>query len=369
MRSSNVIVTSLLLAGFGTANAQYRCDCTSVVDTCSAEIVARGSFLEIKTNQQQCARVDYFVDGQPMVSVVVDGEDRENWLARTTNPRILVQSCQVCRDTGSSTTVAAPVRSTPAPAAAASDAAPADDSTDGLQPLIAGVPEYPEAARARGVRGSVEVEFTVTPAGTVESPRVVSAEPRNVFDAAALAAVARRRYAADSEREPQVVQERIEFAPPRGAQAAAGATVSAGPRNQCVREDAVYNYGEMVDVGLINACAEPLMVFGCAQGTGKDSGRWVCNNSEQRGDILVTAGDQRLGRRFTAGNAADIRTYTYRDSYSLTRAPNSQIWWVACAESDAGCRSDARLWTRAVSGQAASVDPQARSTVAVASSD
>ena len=49
-----------------------------------------------------CARVDYFVDGQPFVSVVVDGEDRENWLARTTNPRILVQSCQVCRDTGAS---------------------------------------------------------------------------------------------------------------------------------------------------------------------------------------------------------------------------------------------------------------------------
>ena len=65
------------------------------------------------------------------------------------------------------------------------------------------MPEYPEAARARGLRGSVEVEFTVTPQGTVESPRVVSAEPRNVFDSAALAAVARRRYPADAEREPQ----------------------------------------------------------------------------------------------------------------------------------------------------------------------
>ena len=74
------------------------------------------------------------------------------------------------------------------------------------------------------------------------------------------------------------------------------------------------------------------MVFGCAQGTGKDRGRWVCSNSEQRGDMLVPAGDQRLGRRYTAGNAADFRTYTYRDSYSVTRAPNSQVWWVACAE-------------------------------------
>ncbi len=60
-----------------------------------------------------------------------------------------------------------------------------------------------------------------------------------------------------------------------------------GPLNRCVREDAVYNYGEMVDVGLINACTEPLVVFGCAQGTGKDRGRWICSDSEQRGDILV----------------------------------------------------------------------------------
>ena len=96
----------------GSAAAQpdspWRCDCTAIVDTCSADVVARGSFLEIKTDQAQCARVDYFVDGQPFVSVVVDGEDRQNWLARTSNPRILVQSCQVCRDTG--TGPAAPAR-------------------------------------------------------------------------------------------------------------------------------------------------------------------------------------------------------------------------------------------------------------------
>jgi TonB family protein len=364
MRLSNIVAaSSLLLAGFLPAHAQYRCDCTSVVDTCSAEVEARGSFLEITTNQQQCARVDYFVDGQPFVSVVVDGSDRENWLARTTNPRILVQSCQVCRDTGS-TGAAAPARSAPPPAPAAGAAAEGDA---GLQPLIAGVPEYPAAAR--GARGSVEVEFTVTPAGTVESARVVGGEPRNVFDSAALAAVARRRYPADAEREPQVITERIEFAPPPAARGAAAVTASTGPMNSCVRQDAVYNYGESVDVGLINACAEPLVVFGCAQGTGRDLGRWVCSTSEQRGDMLVTAGDQRLGRSYMAGNATDFRTYTYRDSFSVTRAPNSQLWWVACAETDAQCRSDARLWTRSVSGQNASVDPQARSPIAVASSD
>lgn len=355
MRLSYVLATAIVgLAQLPNAAAQYRCDCTSVVDTCGAEVVARGTFLEIKTNapQSQCARVDYFVDGQPFVSVVADGEHRENWLARTTEPRILVQSCQVCA-TGTAST---------APASPANPAAPAEED-GGLQPLIASVPEYPQSAG--GARGYAEVEFTVTAAGTVEGARVVAGEPRNVFNQAALAAVARRRYPADPAREPQALKERIEFQPA----AVARASAASGPRNQCVREDAVYNYGDVVDVGLINACAEPLVLFGCAQGTGRDLGRWVCSTSEERGDVLVQSGDQRTGRRYAAGAASEFRAYTYTDSFPVTRAPNSRYWWIACTEGDAQCRSDARLWTRAVSGQAASVNPEARSAIAVASSD
>jgi TonB family protein len=256
----------------------------------------------------------------------------------------------------------------PAPAAPSPPPGPAVAGAGALEPLIAGVPEYPEAARTRALRGFVEVEFTVTPAGRVESPRVTAAEPRNVFDAAALAAVARRRYPADAGRAPQTLTERIEFAPPPSAQAAP-AEAATGPLNRCVREDAVYNYGEMVDVALVSVCEQPLVVFGCAHGTGKDRGRWVCSHSEERGDILVRAGDQRVGRRYSAGDAAALRTYAYRDSFSLTRAPNSQLKWVACAETDTACRSDGRLWTRSLGGQDASVDPQARSTIAIASSD
>jgi len=363
MRLPTFLASLVLLACADHAGAQYRCDCTSVVDTCTAEVVARGSGLDIRTDHAQCARVDYFVDGQPFVSVVVDGEDRQDWLARTDNPRIMVQSCQVCRDNGEA---AAVPQSSPAPTAAT----PAADEDAGLEPLIAGVPQYPPAAAARAMRGSVEVEFTVTPTGTVESPRVVAAEPNGVFDQAALTAVARWRYAEDLSRAPQVVRERIEFRPDPAVAATASAapTSPTGPRNQCVREDAVYNYGEMVDVGLINACNEPLMVFGCAEGTGKNAGRWICSDSEQRGDVLVAAGDRRLGNRYAAGTAADVRTFTYTDSFSVSRAPNSQYWWVACTEGDTGCRADARQWTRAVTGQPARVDPQDRSRVVLARS-
>jgi TonB family protein len=361
-----MFVQAFLLAGvgIGTAHGQYRCDCTTVVDTCNAAVTARGSFIEVRADERTCARVDYFVDGQPFVSLVVDGEAREDWLARTTSPRILVQSCQVCRDLGADA-AAAPARgTTPAPTQNAGS------GERGLEPLIAGVPEYPAEARARNLRGFVEIEFTVAPAGTVENARVVAAEPRNVFDAAALAAVTRRRYSADEQREPQVLRERMEFAPPPASERAAVAPAAGGgPLNRCVREDAVYNYGDAVDVGLINACTEPLMVFACAQGTGRSRGTWICTDSEQRGDILAPGGDARLGRRYTAGDASAIRTYTYRDTFSVTRAPNTQLWFVACAETDEACRSAARFWTRAVSGQDAAIDPQARSPIAVARFD
>ncbi len=219
MNGPKIFITLTVLLGCcGAAHAQYRCDCTSVVDTCIANVVARGGYLEVKTDRPQCARVDYFVDGQPFVSVVVDGEDRQNWLARTTSPKILVQSCQVCRDNGAGV-AAAPVTPRAAPATAPA----AEGEAAKLEPLIAGVPEYPAGALVRGARGHVDVEFTVNAAGMVEGAKVVASEPKGVFDAAALAAVQRRRYPAEPARAPQVIKERLDFQPPRAAAAAAAA--------------------------------------------------------------------------------------------------------------------------------------------------
>jgi protein TonB len=61
-------------------------------------------------------------------------------------------------------------------------------------PLVRINPDYPPRAQSRGLEGFVEVEFTITPAGTVANPRVVNAEPKNIFDDAALKAIARWRY-------------------------------------------------------------------------------------------------------------------------------------------------------------------------------
>jgi protein TonB len=63
-----------------------------------------------------------------------------------------------------------------------------------VTPLVRINPDYPPRAQAQGIEGWVRVQFTVTETGTVRDAIVVAAEPRNVFDAAALEAIARWRY-------------------------------------------------------------------------------------------------------------------------------------------------------------------------------
>jgi periplasmic protein TonB len=62
---------------------------------------------------------------------------------------------------------------------------------DGLIPRSMISPAYPVDAAMRGIEGWVEVEFLVRLDGTTSEIRIVGAEPRNVFNAAAIAAVQR----------------------------------------------------------------------------------------------------------------------------------------------------------------------------------
>jgi protein TonB len=68
--------------------------------------------------------------------------------------------------------------------------------TDTVEPrLIQRVnPEYPPTAERKGTEGSVEVSFTVSPEGRVSDVIIVSSEPTDTFDRAAVDAVRRWRY-------------------------------------------------------------------------------------------------------------------------------------------------------------------------------
>ena len=361
------LLSILTLAGMSSpALAQFRCDCTSVVDTCVANVAVQGSWVEVTTDKEQCARVDYFLDGQPFVSLVVDGEGRQPWIPRSEPPRVLVQSCAVCRDTSAAGGQAAG-RTAPSEA----DAGSTEGASGELQALIEVPPNYPTAAR--GAEGYVDVEVTVGPRGEVQDASVTGAQPPNVFDQAALAAVRRWRYPEQAGREPTTVTERVEFRRPATETAAAAEPAAVrrngnAARNECVRQGQVFDYGGLIEVGLLNACDTPIMVYGCAEGTDAYRGRWVCSTSEQQRNVLVPSGDERTGTATMLQSDDALQSFTYQDRFFLSRAPNAEYWWLACPVDDSDCRSTARQWTRSMDKQLSSVNPQGRTRLAVARS-
>lgn len=127
----------------------------------------------------------------------------------------------------------------------------------------------------------------MTPLGRVEGARVTVAEPPGVFDRAALAALDRWRYNTDETRAPVVLSHRFDFDSDaagtarsvarrttsessiddlidRLAERRNGENARTGPlqpefvdRNHCVREQAAYDFGQMIESDLMNTCSEP----------------------------------------------------------------------------------------------------------------
>jgi len=61
-------------------------------------------------------------------------------------------------------------------------------------PLVRIPPDYPPRAAQRGLEGWVQVRFTISVTGQVKDAVVVQSEPGEIFDDAALKAIARWRY-------------------------------------------------------------------------------------------------------------------------------------------------------------------------------
>jgi protein TonB len=63
-----------------------------------------------------------------------------------------------------------------------------------LTPMIKVTPRYPRDALRDGISGWVEFEIVVNPDGTVKSARVLRAQPRGVFDVAAMQSVLKWKF-------------------------------------------------------------------------------------------------------------------------------------------------------------------------------
>jgi TonB family protein len=358
-----LFAASVLIGGPGVAQDSARCDCTTVVGSCSANVTVKDQSIEVRSSTATCSRVDYFVDGQPFVALVVDGAANQQRPNSSGAPEVLVTSCQVCSEGTSSVEPAtandASVGVEPGPVAK-------------LEPLIRVTPRYPERARLNRVQGNVVVEFAVNADGTVERPRVLSASPRRTFEQAAMAAVKRWRYPA---REPDAqtvtLREQIDFklegtdqlTASNGRQISTRPRPINRPRNDCIRESVSYDYGDQVEVGLINACQAPVVVYACGIGTGNSTGLWVCLTPERTGTALVRHGIDAMNSAISGGH--DLR---YVEDQFLMRAPNSQYWWIACEPSDARCRTAGLEWTSDIQRTPSTVDPQKTARIKLARS-
>ncbi len=67
-------------------------------------------------------------------------------------------------------------------------------SDQDIVPIVRVNPQYPIRAADREIEGWVEVEFTISAAGTVKDPVVVAAEPGTIFNRAALRAIRKWKY-------------------------------------------------------------------------------------------------------------------------------------------------------------------------------
>jgi protein TonB len=70
----------------------------------------------------------------------------------------------------------------------------AGGSDQDIVPLVRVEPEYPQRAQQRGIEGYVDLEFTISPVGTVQNAVVIAAQPALIFDKAALRAVRKWKY-------------------------------------------------------------------------------------------------------------------------------------------------------------------------------
>ncbi len=61
-------------------------------------------------------------------------------------------------------------------------------------PLVRIPPDYPRRAAQRGIEGWVLVQFTITPTGSVTDAKVVDADPKGMFEEAAIRSILRWRY-------------------------------------------------------------------------------------------------------------------------------------------------------------------------------
>ena len=77
-----------------------RCQCNydKWVGTCIATASRKGDWVRLTSNTQQCSRVDWYINGNPQITIVINGVETEALLNVKADSKLEVQACNVCQD-------------------------------------------------------------------------------------------------------------------------------------------------------------------------------------------------------------------------------------------------------------------------------
>ncbi len=348
----------LFLACFP-VRADWRCDCSQTIANCNATVQLEGNGITVRSDRNECSRVDYIVEGQPFVTVAVDGEGKEAWLPQTSAPEIVVRSCNVCRDN---------LQAGAAEPSAAEEESAQPKSADAGGPVVRYDPVYPQNARQRSIEGYVNVDVSINANGTVRSATVVEANPPRVFDQAAVATVRRWRYAPlDADAATRKRRETVTFRLPK--EYGVGRSFENRPGfanfNQCIR--VAHDGGALMsgEVLLENTCDEALIVHVCSEG---GQGRLTCGPWGDNTALLIRSGDPRAGSHVSVFGGTGKQLFTYSERVSVPRSGNTRYWWMACDSRDDDCNDAGQRWRSLYDGRPTSVNPGETDFVKVAQS-
>ena len=146
------------------------------------------------------------LQGAQLIARMKEAPAKATPVAAAETPSATPSAAKAATASSSETTAA------PLPLSAAASETHANDiiSADALERLRYTAPEYPARARASGTTGWVNLAFDVEPDGSVTHVTVLAAEPKDVFDAAAVGAVRRWRYR-PAERDGHPIEQRAQL--------------------------------------------------------------------------------------------------------------------------------------------------------------
>jgi len=97
-------IISLFILVFGvlsTADYTYaasRCDCSQKLGACTAQIKQQGNQILVSSSVPQCSLVVFYADENPHITNIMDGISSGKWLGPTKNPKLTIDSCDICKD-------------------------------------------------------------------------------------------------------------------------------------------------------------------------------------------------------------------------------------------------------------------------------